>query len=130
MSHVREGEETVGAVLSCEVRAHGEAGKVVRVAFGALYERGEAPAGGQFFDSVFSDCGSVKARHTVAPVGVACQVVEENPHARWHFRCLGAGRVVVNHASKRFAVERSLVNMLLVPPGHVDGVAYNAVGDE
>lgn len=78
---------------------------------------------------MFADCGSVQSCPRFALVGVACQVVEEKPYARCHFRCLGAGRVVVDRASERIAVERSLVNMLLVPSGQADKVADDAVGD-
>ena len=78
---------------------------------------------------MFADCGSVQPRSCFASVGVACQVVEEEPHARCHFWCLGAGRVAVDRASERIAVERSLVNMLLVPSGQADKVADDAVGD-
>lgn len=56
-------------------------------------------------------------------------MVEEEPHARRYSRCLRAGRVVVDRASKRLAVERSLVNMLLVPSGHADKVADDGVSD-
>ena len=43
--HVREGGEVMG-VVSCDVRAYGDAGKVVRVASGVFRECGEVPAGG------------------------------------------------------------------------------------
>ena len=92
-------------------------------------ERGEVSAGGQFFGGVFSDCGGVQPRHTVASVGVAGQVVEEEPYARWYSRGLCAGRVVVNCASKRLAVERGRVNKLLAPSGYADKVADDGVSD-
>ena len=129
MPYLCEGGEVAGGVVSCEVRAHGESREAIRVAPWVFRERGEVPAGGQFFGGVFSDCGGVQPRHRFAPVGVAGQVVEEKPYARGYSRGLGAGRVVVNCASKSLAVERGRVNKLLVPSGYADKVAADGVSD-
>lgn len=125
-SYLREGVEVSGGVFAREISAHGEAGKTIRVAFGVCCERGEVAAGGQHHCGVFADCGGVQSRHRFISVGVAGQVVEENPRACWRFRGLGAGRVIVGRVSKSVTVERGLVNMLLVPSGHADSVADGA----
>ncbi len=105
-----------------KVRAHGES-RGLSVAPWVFRERGEVPAGGQFFGSVFSDCGGVQPRHRLAPVGVAGQMVEEEPPPAGPFSVCVLDASLWTARANVSQSNAASINMLLVPSGHADKVA-------